>query len=221
MQRTHPFPPCGTLRRTGSISSASNDWLIVPQPLSAVAELLAGLRRAFEQLRVRWYLFGAQAALVYGAARLTADVDVTVETGDIPTEVIVETLRRNGFDLSIEDPEFVRATRVLPAVHVPTRIPVDIVLGGPGLEELFASRAHELDVAGVRVPVARAEDLIVMKVLAGRDKDLTDVEAVLLAQRELDLDLVYETLRVLEQALDQSDLVPLFEQVLLRTRRTE
>jgi hypothetical protein len=139
----------------------------VPQPRSAVAELLDGLREAFGELRLPWYLFGAQAALLYGAARLTADVDVTVE---------------------------------------------------PGLEELFASRAHELDVAGIRVPVARAEDLIVMKVLAGRDKDIGDIESVLLAQSGLDLELIRETLRLLEQALDQSDLLPLFEQVLLRTR---
>jgi hypothetical protein len=26
---------------------------------------------------VRWYLFGAQAAIVWGSARLSADVDVT------------------------------------------------------------------------------------------------------------------------------------------------
>lgn len=192
----------------------------MPQPRSAVAELLDGLREAFGELPVRWYLFGAQAALLYGAARLTADVDVTVEAGDVPTEVIVEALKRQRFELRVADPEFTRTTRVLPVVHLPTQIPTDVVLGGPGLEELFASRAHELDVAGVRVPVALAEDLIVMKALAGRDKDIGDIEAVLLAQSGLDLELIRETLRVLEQALDQSDLLPLFEQILLRTRST-
>jgi len=36
---------------------------------------------------------------------------------------------------------------------------VDLVLGGPGLEDLFLQRAVERDVEGVRVPVATAEDL--------------------------------------------------------------
>jgi hypothetical protein len=45
---------------------------------SPVAELLADLAAAFDQRRVDWYLFGAQAAILHGAARLTADVDVTV-----------------------------------------------------------------------------------------------------------------------------------------------
>jgi hypothetical protein len=45
---------------------------------SPVGELLADLAAAFQQRRVDWYLFGAQAAILHGAARLTADVDVTV-----------------------------------------------------------------------------------------------------------------------------------------------
>jgi hypothetical protein len=192
----------------------------VPEPRSKVAELLDGLRVAFEELGVAWYLFGAQAALVYGAARLTADVDVTVQLGDIPTPMLAETLRRHGFDLRVHDTTFVQQTRVLPVVHAATRIPADIVLGGPGLEELFSSRARDLEVAGVSVPVARAEDLIVMKILAGRAKDIADVEAVLQAQATLDLELIRETLHLLEQAIDQRDLLPAFEQALERVGRT-
>ena len=52
----------------------------MPSPL---AELLGGLRDAFEPLGVRWYLFGAQAAILHGAARLSADVDVTVRLGEV------------------------------------------------------------------------------------------------------------------------------------------
>ena len=44
-----------------------------------LAELLTDLGRALARLGVRWYLFGAQAAILYGVARLTADVDVTVD----------------------------------------------------------------------------------------------------------------------------------------------
>lgn len=44
---------------------------------SPIADLLAALASAFDTLGMSWYLFGAQAAIVYGVARLTADVDVT------------------------------------------------------------------------------------------------------------------------------------------------
>ncbi|MEQ1729261.1 MAG: hypothetical protein ABL982_12870 [Vicinamibacterales bacterium] len=44
---------------------------------SQVADLLADLGTALAAVRVEWLLFGAQAAILYGVARLTADVDVT------------------------------------------------------------------------------------------------------------------------------------------------
>ncbi len=62
---------------------------------------------------------------------------------------------------------FVERTRVLPLVHTRSRLPVDVVLAGPGLEELFFSRVEERNVGEVRVPVAAAEDIVAMKVLAG------------------------------------------------------
>jgi len=47
----------------------------MPSPLAA---LLRDLEAVFESTASGWYVFGAQAAILHGAARLTADVDVTV-----------------------------------------------------------------------------------------------------------------------------------------------
>ena len=44
---------------------------------SPIGDVLAELRACFDSLGVRWYLFGAQAAIHHGVARLAADVDVT------------------------------------------------------------------------------------------------------------------------------------------------
>lgn len=45
-------------------------------------------------------------------------------------------------------------------------------MAGPGLEELFFERVEHRIVEGVSVPVARAEDVIAMNILAGRPKDI-------------------------------------------------
>lgn len=55
---------------------------------SADAEVYGALARALAPLGVRWYVFGAQAAILYGAARFTEDIDVTVELGNIQTSVL-------------------------------------------------------------------------------------------------------------------------------------
>ena len=188
---------------------------------SPIAELLAGIARALGSLGARWYLFGAQAAIVHGASRLTADVDVTVELGGRSSASLVESLRHEGFALRVADTDdFVERTRVLPLVHEPSGILCDVVLAGPGIEELFFERSELRDVGGVRVPVVSADDLIAMKVLAGRPKDLDDVEAIVRARgTALDLRRARATLGMLEQALDRRDLLPALDAVLKRARR--
>ena len=177
---------------------------------SRLVELLSDLDRAFSELEIKWYLFGAQAAILYGVARLTADVDVTVDPGEHSTAELVGALGRHGFALRVSpDEDFVRRSRVLPAVHSATGLPVDVVLAGPGLEELFLSRRRIIELEGLSVPVAALEDLIAMKLLAGRAKDRDDASALIATQLGvLDLNQLEATLGLLEQALDRRDLLP-------------
>jgi hypothetical protein len=171
-----------------------------------------------------WYLFGAQAVQVWGVPRLSADVDVTVRLrGGNDTTAFVLAMRAGGFDLRVADvDEFVRRTRVLPFVHRESRIPVDAVLAGPGPEEEFITRVRAVDIGGVLVPVLSPEDLIVTKVLAGREKDLEDIRGILRERgAELDLARTRSFLRLLEEALAQSDLLPLLEAQILAARRAK
>jgi hypothetical protein len=188
--------------------------------MSAVAEVLRSLDLALRAAGARWYLFGAQAALVHGSSRLTADVDATVAWEDAGnTGPLIAALRTRGFAERPVGADFVERTRVLPLEHVGTGIEVDVVLGGPGLEELFLSRAREHDIEGVRVPVASAEDLVAMKVLGGRAKDLEDVRSLLAANAgKLDLAHVRSVLSELESALDRRDLLPALETALGEVR---
>lgn len=183
---------------------------------SPVAELLEALGGALGALGVRWYLFGAQAVLVHGGARLTADVDATAAAGSRSIAEIARALEGAGFSARVEDLEaFVERTRVLPLVYERSGMPLDLVLAGPGLEELFLSRAGLHDFDGVLVPVAAAEDMLAMKILAGRPKDLDDAAAIVAAQRDrLDEGIARATLRVVEQALDRSDLLTVLDRLL-------
>ena len=95
-------------------------------------------------------------------------------------------------------------------------MPLDVVLAGPGVEELFLARARLLAVDDVTVPVASPEDIVVMKGLAGRAKDLDNVGAILAANDRLDLVELRRTLWLLAEALHQSDLVPELERLLAR-----
>jgi hypothetical protein len=194
----------------------------VPSPHAAPVDVLATLVEVLSTLRVPWYVFGAQAAVIWGRPRLTADIDITVRLGSEETGRLVRALEDHGFRLRSGDAaDLVRHTRVLPFVHTASELPVDVVLAGPGLEELFLARAVEVTVGTARVPVISPEDLIATKILAGRAKDLEDVQGVLRERgANLDLDSIRSTLTLLEEALGQSDLRPLFEHQLARVAKT-
>ena len=184
----------------------------------AVVDLLDALADVMGERGVRWYLFGAQAAIVWGSPRLSADVDVTVEIDPAALNDYIATMGEHGFDAVFGDPDFVARTRVIPFIHRASRMPLDVVLAGPGFEEDFLQRAVSVDIGGSLIPVISPEDLIVTKILAGRPKDIEDIRGVINERRaSLDVERIRVVLRLLEQALAQSDLTPLFEREWLVT----
>ena len=71
------------------------------------------------------------------------------------------------------------------------------------------------------IPVACPEDLIVMKLLAGRNKDLDDVSSILAAKLpELDMALIERSLKEFESALDRGDLRPQLRNLLDKAGHT-
>lgn len=184
----------------------------------AALELLSALSKVLLSWG-RWYVFGAQAVIAYGVPRLSADVDVTLRLVPDEPERFARDMEAAGFGLRVDDPDFVRRTRVMPFVHLATAMPLDVVLAGSGLEEEFLDRARAVDVGGTTVPLIDPEDLIIAKVLAGRPKDLEDAAGLWhLLGREMDAGRIRRVLGLLEEALSQSDLLPGFESI--RRRRS-
>lgn len=183
----------------------------------AAIDLLADLSKVLARWG-RWYLFGAQAVIVYGVPRLSADVDVTLRLDPDEPERFAREMADAGFTLRVADPDFLRRTRVMPFVHRGTGMPLDIVLAASGLEDEFLDRANEVEIGAVRLPVIHPEDLVIAKVLAGRPKDVEDATTLWRLHGDtLSADRIRRVLALIEEALGQSDLLPLFDTV----RRTD
>ena len=183
----------------------------------AALDLLAALSAVLDR-RGRWYVFGAQAVVAYGVPRFSADVDVTVKLDPPDPERFVRDMKAGGFALRIDDPDFVRRTRVFPFVHAATGMPLDVVLAGSGLEDEFLDRATTRDIGGTAVPLIDVADLIVAKVLASRPKDTEDARNLWrLHGSEARRRRIRRVLRLLEEALDRSDLVSGFSAISRRT----
>lgn len=188
-----------------------------------VPSALADLAQAFARLRLRWYVFDAQAVIAAGVPRLTADIDVTVEVPRGGVTKLVTALARTGIVLRrVQDVRaFIAETRVIPAVHVATSLPIDIVLAGPGLEEEMLSRARVRALGRAQIPFVDTADLVALKLLAGREKDLEDVRALVrAAPPDLSLEIARTRVAELGRLLDDSSLLAALDRVLAEAPRS-
>lgn len=202
----------GSAGRTSPFTSFLPNACVVPVQPAAV-ELLAAFAPIASRWG-RWYVFGAQAVIVYGVPRLSADVDVTLALVPDAPDRFANEMRAAGFALCVDDADFIRRTRVMPFVHEATGMPLDVVLAASGLEDAFLDRARVVDIGGTSVPLIELSDLIIAKVLAGRPKDIEDAVALWRVHHGgIDLSYIRATLRLLEEALSQSDLVPALERI--------
>ena len=211
-------PTIGRKKKTSKGTSRSRKGWRAPRARSGVAVAIGAVGAAMKELRARWYVFGAQAVALHGAQRTTKDIDVTVLTDRSAADLLVA-LERQGIVALIDDDEFVARTRVLPCVHARSGWKIDVVLGGPGFEELVASQARPIFVEGVRAPLLRLEHLLTLKTLAGRPQDLADIDRLLRSRPEADVDEVRSILAIFETELEESGLVRRFEAIAGRERR--
>lgn len=185
------------------------------------SKLLVDLAHWLDRANVKGAVIGGVAASLRGRPRFTRDVDAVVLAGDGEWESFLESGSRSGFFPRIADViDFAQTARVLLLRHEPTDTDVDISLGSLPFERELIARATVVELAGAGVPIATAEDLVIMKALARRPRDIADIESLLSMNRELDLDRVRRWLREFSSVLDMPEISDEFEAVLRKVRRS-
>ena len=124
---------------------------------------------------------GALAVIRWGEPRLTQDVDLTILTGFGGEERYVDALLQRFKGRRDDARRFALQYRVV-LLEADT-IPVDVALGAMPFEEHAVGRATAWPLPGSAViHTCSAEDLIVFKAFAGRDKDWLDIEGIVVRQ---------------------------------------
>ncbi len=111
---------------------------------------------------------------------MTQDIDALAILPESEWGAAVATAQSFGIAPRIEQVvEFARRSRVLLLKHERSEIDVDVILGGLPFEQHAVERAQAHEMGGMSVRLPRVEDLLIMKVIAHRAKDLQDVEGLL------------------------------------------
>jgi len=150
--------------------------------------LLRDLVGWWKNSHITGIVIGGIAASLLGRPRATRDIDalMILDTDQWPR--VLQEAQQFGFVPRLSDAlEFAMEARVLLLRHQPTAIDVDVTFGALPFEHEIIERARHMSIEDVDLLLPAPEDLIIMKAIAHRPRDLNDIEAILDAQPDLDL----------------------------------
>ena len=181
-------------------------------PLLAPIQALQDLLSEFNDLGV---IIGGVAASLLGAPRYTVDLDAVfiLNLDDIPR--LLNEAARRGIQPRISDPHgFAKKNRVLLLRHIASGIDIDISLGTLPFEIEMVERSSILEIGGVILRLPTPEDLIIMKAIAHRMKDLEDIRGIANNHPNLDRGRIQFWVKQFGEALDLLDLWQEIEKLL-------
>ena len=170
------------------------------EPIQALVALL----RRYDNKGV---IIGGIAASLLGVPRFTADIDAVFLVGvdDLPD--LIGEAARLGIEPRISDPiEFAHRSRVLLLRHAASGIDIDLSLGVLPFEKEMVERSRVVDIDDLQIRLPTPEDLIIMKAIAHRPKDLEDIRTIHENNPNLDQRRIHFWLKQFGDALDNPGL---------------
>lgn len=184
----------------------------------ALLDALAALHRALRRVGQPYMLIGGLAVIVRGVTRDTDDVDATIWAPELDLGVLLGELRNEHIVGRISDVEaFARAHQVLLLRHESSGTPLEISLAWLPFEEEAMTRAETVKLGDMSIPVALAEDLVVYKAVAWRDRDQADIERLLLLHSDaIHIERVRGIVRQFAEALEEPERIEQFDALVRR-----
>ncbi len=150
---------------------------------------LGDVGKLLDGLSIRWALAGGLAANRYRRSpRNTDDVDLLLADAGPGSDALISALAAAGWSVHRADPD----GDLLRARHSELG-PVDLLIAGTRYQQEALRRAlvdaETVPGAGT-VPALTVEDVIVHKLIAGRYRDLADIEDILESEHALEEDYI-------------------------------
>ncbi|MFW5769936.1 MAG: nucleotidyl transferase AbiEii/AbiGii toxin family protein [Spirochaetota bacterium] len=146
----------------------------------------------------RFCVAGGWAVGIWGAVRATEDIDLVVVTGDDGLDV-VEKMLSSRFNVLPHGEMMLEKTGnplkrfVLTGEMVNDHCVVDIIPASGEFLEKAVFNCVEIEFHNTSVPVMRIEDLVIMKLMSGRQQDLRDARMLMKGNMPVDWDYLRET----------------------------
>jgi hypothetical protein len=175
--------------------------------LAPLLEPLAALQRLLSRFEDRGVIIGGIAVSLLGKPRLTADLDAMflLSIADIPH--LIEVAKSEGIEPRIEAAEeFARKNRVVLLRHQGSGTNIDISLGMLPFEEEIVERSSMIRAGNISVRLPTPEDLVILKAVANRPRDVLDIRTIIESHPDLDRKRIEFLVRQFASALEMPEL---------------
>jgi hypothetical protein len=146
--------------------------------------------KEFELRNVRYLVVGGMAVNLYGYVRLTVDLDIMADLSEKNLSEIIKVMEKFGYTprvpvnphefLSDEKrEEWIKKKGAVVFTFIDLNEPfkhIDIFLSNPIKFEEAYSRKELMRVGGVKISIVSIDDLIELKSLSGRPRDMEDID---------------------------------------------
>ncbi|HSN78535.1 MAG TPA: nucleotidyl transferase AbiEii/AbiGii toxin family protein [Anaerolineae bacterium] len=173
-----------------------------------LSQALQKVIRFLETNGLQYAVVGGIALSSWNVSRFTHDIDIKLLVPNAEYGSLRQLLRQT-FPLKAR--EHAPENALIVAVSVDD-IVIDFLLALPGYEEMIITRSVQQDLGEFSIRVCTAEDLVIQKVVAGREKDWPDVEALLIEQWvALDHNYIEGWLSQFAEALESPELLARYQ----------
>jgi len=167
--------------------------------------LIAKISEALVSSNIPYMIIGGQAVLLYGEPRLTKDIDITLGFGIDKLDKIKKITSKLGLKVLPRNVnKFIRDTYVLPVADKKTGIRIDFIFSFTPYEQQAIKRSRKVKIKKVKVNFAAVEDIIIHKIIAGRQRDIEDVGAILLKNPDYDRAYILKWLKEFDAGLKRN-----------------
>jgi hypothetical protein len=167
--------------------------------------------------QIPYSVIGGVAVAFVAEPRLTQDIDSLVWLDFERWPSFLVSGAQFGFVPRISNAlDFATQRRVLLLEHEPSNVNVDISFGAVPFEAELIERGQERAVGTFSVRIPTPEDLIIMKAVAMRSKDILDIERILDLHQQLDLERIRYWVKEFAAVLEQPEILEALERLLAR-----
>jgi len=159
----------------------------IPEGITPLLAPLQALQALLSEFDDQGVIIGGIAVSLLGAPRFTVDLDAVLLINFAEIPKLLRSASTLGIEPRISDPiPFARKNRVLLLRHRESGIDIDISLGILPFEIEMVERSSVVEVGLTRLRLPTPEDLIILKAVAHRPKDLQDIQAITNSHPDLD-----------------------------------